>query len=325
MRLSRVLAERKKRSGAAGAGAGAETETTTPSSFFLAMAPEIRIQVYELLEQMADHDGDQDRDRAQHYNGFSKTRKSLLLTCRQINQEFTPYFYRSTTFCLRFMNHSPRDFYALLSSMDAVKVQNLRHVEYRNRQYIPSDFAVLEDMAARLARAGVHLATFNVVHGDYLSTSILRAPLALAVLLIDRNRNRNRNGTGTQNRNRTRDRTRAVPSPNMNWTTFDRADWPAVVRHSYGTQFTLFEHAVLARLMPDAVVRRERGPSACGFRVLFRRPAALVDFLANNPPVAPAVQYVDEGPTLAGVLWPLVPPRRGPDGKPIPRRRIRLD
>ncbi|EXJ94806.1 hypothetical protein A1O1_03204 [Capronia coronata CBS 617.96] len=302
MRLTRKLVERKKGSVAA------DAESEPQSSPFLKVGAEIRLLVYKLLENLPDHDGDTDRQQTKQYDGFSKTRKSLLLTCRQINVEFTPHFYRSTTFSLRYQNHTPNEFYKLLRTMHPAKVGNIRHLEYRNRQYRPTDFAVLEDMPQLLARAGLHLETFNVVHGDYVSSSILRAPLAMAILVLDLDR--------------------PMPSPDMSWTTFDHSAWGSVARPSYAVKFRIFEHEVTYELMRDAAIRREHGPS--GFRILFRRKRGVADYLAVHPPVRPKVVFVDDGPTLAGVLWPLVPRRPDPvvgeDGKPVARRRqLRLD
>lgn len=320
MRLTSKLMQRKKRGGAADTESTGGTEMAGAKKKslklhekkqshpcpLLAITPEIRMQIFTLLENIPDHESDEDRQRARQYDGFSKTRKSLLLTCRQLNVEFTPHFYRSTTFCLRHIHHTPRDFFQMVDKLDAVKVKNIRHLEYRNRQYQPTDFAVMDELCRWISCADLHLETLNVVHGDYVSRSILRAPIAMAMSLLDLDR--------------------PVPMPNMNWTPFAAARWRFVAPYCYGVHFRIFETDMTEWLMRGATVTRERGKD--GFRVFFRREHGVADRLVTNPPEpAPPPEFVGPyGPTLAGVLCPLVPPKLDENGKESPpRRRIRLD
>jgi hypothetical protein len=115
------------------------TDTSTPvvyvpsASRFLNLPPEVRVLVYDLLEAVPDHSGDADRHRRRHYDGWAKTRKSLRLVCRQIENEWTPHFFRSTTFCMgtHYEEHTPRNFQELLAGFGRDKILDIRHLDLR--------------------------------------------------------------------------------------------------------------------------------------------------------------------------------------------------
>ncbi|KAG9780386.1 hypothetical protein KCU88_g3731, partial [Aureobasidium melanogenum] len=273
---------------------------------FLDLPSDIRIRVYDLLRDIPEHEGELDRHKKNKYHGFSKTRKSLLLTCKQINIEFTPHFFRSTTFCIRPSGpHTPDEFHRLLLDMDVAKLNNIRHIEYRNRKFKREDFDQLDKLRDYLLGAKLHLQTLNIVHGDYASRlrPYLRGPVALAYRVAHADR--------------------TLPAPNMNWAPFLGLEWGEVLSSLYpAVQFYFFEVSVYTRIMPQAEVLREyehKGDGAFirdgtgGFRLAFRRHRRDVDWWAVRFPVTeyptPIDQdYLPDGPTLTGVLGPLVPP-----------------
>ncbi|KAI1609973.1 hypothetical protein EDD36DRAFT_422045 [Exophiala viscosa] len=102
---------------------------------FLDLPAEIRKKVYDILEDVVDHSSDKDQHKRNEYDGFAKTRKALRLTCKTVNDEFTPHFFRSTTFCMRFEKHTPGEFVAFVKCLAPEKVFNIRHLEYRALEF----------------------------------------------------------------------------------------------------------------------------------------------------------------------------------------------
>lgn len=236
---------------------------------FLDLPAELRVEVYDLLEAVPDHSTDTDHSRPNEYHGFAKTRKSLLLTCRQINVEFTPHFFRSTTFCLRFATNTPRDFIALLSTFPHAKTVNIRHVEYRKNTFastaLPWPRRLVARFQERKAQQGSEdfhslMALFDLVAGSMLGH---RQPtLHLSTLNI-------------------------VHSPFEDFyyrcpksgpPTFLWDDWTQIgLSESLSNAWAPIDNSVLVPAMKSQPVRRERPSYRTGFRVFYRRDKATLD------------------------------------------------
>ncbi|EXJ73781.1 uncharacterized protein A1O5_03543 [Cladophialophora psammophila CBS 110553] len=131
---------------------------------FLDLCMDIRAQIYSILEAIPDHSSDDATDFPKGYDGWSKTRKSLLFVCRQVHNEFAPYFLRSTTIRLEYWRRTPELFSEFLATLDPIKVINIRHLEYR---VFPPRIAADMFADVPIGLFGVLLPSFRVLPFDH--------------------------------------------------------------------------------------------------------------------------------------------------------------
>lgn len=119
---------------------------TKPSVNFLEFPVEIRLVVYKVLENINSDDKNAEYktsnldlpSRDLFGGGFELTRKSLRLTCKQVDEEWTPFFLRSSIICLDSKNDPWHltDMSMLASPVD--KIANIRRIEL-GAQVVPSN------------------------------------------------------------------------------------------------------------------------------------------------------------------------------------------
>lgn len=118
--------------------------TMAPSLNFLDFPKEIRLSVYAVLKDFATehreateagtlHDSHLSHGlrsgKSYDFRRITRTRKNLRLTCKQINEEWSPLFWKSTTICID-RSRSPKQFSeTVVSSGTDTIVANMRHVE----------------------------------------------------------------------------------------------------------------------------------------------------------------------------------------------------
>ncbi|KAJ9500330.1 hypothetical protein H2202_004125 [Exophiala xenobiotica] len=175
---------------------------------FLKLNKDIRFMVYDILEALPRNDMDrEDRDRVSsfgvgeygEFEKFTVTRKSLRLTCKQIKNEWTPAFLRSTTFCLD-LNRMPMAFEIfVLNNLSKTEIMNVRRLAFNgSRQGLfakygcphlrSSDAEVLRSLASVLIRheERLILETLDVEFCDDFGPRLLRRENEVTVEQITR-------------------------------------------------------------------------------------------------------------------------------------------
>lgn len=99
---------------------------------FLDFPYEIRQKIYEIIGESVDKPSSDAKHLSSKKKEWARGRKSFLLTCRQVNDEFTPHFFQSTRICLEYSGkRTPAEFAKFLASMSPHKALKIRHLEYR--------------------------------------------------------------------------------------------------------------------------------------------------------------------------------------------------
>jgi hypothetical protein len=137
------------------------------------------------------------------FTKFTVTRKSLQLTCKQIKNEWTPAFLRSTTFCLD-LNRMPLAFEIfVLNNLSKTEIMNIRRLAFTgSRQGLfakygcphlrSSDAEVLRSLASVLIRheERLILETLDIEFCDDFGPRLLRRENEVTVEQITRYRSR---------------------------------------------------------------------------------------------------------------------------------------
>ncbi|KAK5278900.1 hypothetical protein LTR40_008539, partial [Exophiala xenobiotica] len=181
---------------------------------FLKLHKDIRFMVYDILEAFPRNDMDrEDRDRVagfgigefDKFTKFTVTRKSLRLTCKQIKNEWTPAFLRSTTFCLDLYRMPMAFEIFVLNNLSKTEIMNVRRLAFNgSRQGLfakygcphlrSSDAEVLRSLASVLIRheERLILETLDVEFCDDFGPRLLRRENEVTVEQIRQYRFRSR-------------------------------------------------------------------------------------------------------------------------------------
>ena len=143
------------------------------SMFTLWLLPNTSYMLTSLEEGLLPNDNEADADDAQiaaknqHIQQVIQTRKSLLLVCRAINQEFTPMFFSTTTIVLKpspLLTDLPRKFGEVFMPESAQLklsfVTKLKFKDLLSNGYL-EDFRECEGMVSLLGVLQTHLPQFH--------------------------------------------------------------------------------------------------------------------------------------------------------------------
>ncbi len=187
---------------------GSAIKASTKHCSFLKLDEDIRRMVYDILEALPRKDMDK-KDRArvrdfsqeahEEFRKLTVTRKNLRLTCKQIKNEWTPAFLRSTTFCLSLIRMRLGFEIFVLNKLSKTEIMNIRRIVFDgSRQGLfakygcpdlrSSDAEVLRTLASVLTRHKdqLRLETLDITLFDDFGPRLLRREKEVTVAQLAR-------------------------------------------------------------------------------------------------------------------------------------------